>query len=129
MSVTRCTEAGVYCPQFVKAVCDVLQQTLEVMVGGVQLAKMQPREVLRAGGTEDAEEEEHGIEDAEGNERGSEEAEGAEDARDVEGTEAAEDEGTEDADDVEGKENGADAPEESSQFSDGSSRGWTPAPA
>ncbi len=57
--VTRCTEAGVYCPQFVEIVCSVLQSTLEVMVGGVRLPKtVQPRETLRAGGfplVEDAE--------------------------------------------------------------------------
>ena len=57
--VTRCTEAGVYCPQFVAIVCSVLQNTLEVMVGGVRLPKtVQPRETLRAGGfplVEDAE--------------------------------------------------------------------------
>lgn len=67
--VTRCTEAGVYCPQFVRTICEVLQQTLEVMVGGVKLAKMvQPRETLKAGGaegTEDAieDEDEEGAED------------------------------------------------------------------
>ena len=32
-SVTRCTEAGVYCPEFVKTICDVLQASL--FVGGV----------------------------------------------------------------------------------------------
>ena len=57
--VTRCTEAGVYCPQFVEIVCSVLQNTLEVMVGGVRLPKtVQPRETLCAGGfplVEDAE--------------------------------------------------------------------------
>ncbi len=52
--VTRCTEAGVYCPEFVAVVCEVLRDTLDVITGGVKLAKnLRPRgqrEVLRAGG-------------------------------------------------------------------------------
>ena len=98
--VTRCTEAGVYCQQFVATVCAVLQETLEVMVGGVKLTKVvQPRETLRAGGFPVAEEEEEaeGTEDAEAEGTEDAEAEGTEGAEVAEGTEDARAEGAEGA--------------------------------
>lgn len=110
-NVTRCTEAGVYCPEFVQTVCEVLRASL--FVGGVgPFLKFGDKSGERAGGgpstegkakaTEDVQRARQ-PEDGEGTEgENAEEVECAEDenAEEVEGAEdekAEEGEGTEDA--------------------------------
>ena len=101
VQVTRCTEAGVYCPEFVQTICKVLQDSL--FVGGVgPTLCTEDKEGKKAGGEsmDDEEGEEENAEDAvaedeNGTEDGAVEGRGTEDV-DTEDA-AAEDAGTEDA--------------------------------
>ena len=97
VQITRCTEAGVYCPEFVQTVCQVLRDSL--FVGGVGPTWCtKDKESKRAGG--ESLDEEDGDEATAGEDENEAEVAGTEDgdAEDAVAEDAgAEDGGTEDA--------------------------------
>ena len=93
ISVTRCTEAGVYCPEFVQTICNVVRESL--FVGGVcPSLKIKDKLSNKAGGGHREQAEEAGDERDEAAENA---GEATEDAGEATKDEATEDAGAEDA--------------------------------